>query len=340
MLRLIVILIFVPALSATVIVQKNGDVISGRILQERPDRYVFQSPYGKLQIAKSNVSKLILDEKQIQLQDVKYKNKTVQARLVAQDNKTSVYLTDDGRTIRTESEQKPVAPDEKRDKFLFSLSGGYGWANFQQVADAQNGGVPAPFDQTFRPGTFGFLFSGHYGLSRFFAAGVNAAFYRWSGSVNVAQSGTPPDFEAASVHGSFFVSPSIAVSLLGNLGSHSSSHDIRVEVQPGYSLNSAAMKLTFAAPLNGFPGEASAGGKTGAFALQAQLYYAYSLTESLRLRFGGAYYRIFYDRIFDGTLQNGTAIPGGFTTDFEKNLNSTAQNPQIVSITLGAELGF
>lgn len=39
MLRLIVILIFVPALSATVIVQKNGDVISGRILQERPDRY-------------------------------------------------------------------------------------------------------------------------------------------------------------------------------------------------------------------------------------------------------------------------------------------------------------
>jgi len=95
MLRLIAILIFVPALSATVIVQKNGDVISGRILQERPDRYVFQSPYGKLQIAKSNVSKLILDEKQIQLQDVKYKDKTVQARLVAQDSKTSVYLTDE-----------------------------------------------------------------------------------------------------------------------------------------------------------------------------------------------------------------------------------------------------
>ncbi|AFM13001.1 hypothetical protein Turpa_2358 [Turneriella parva DSM 21527] len=331
-------LVCTPALMATVIVQKNGDVISGRILQERKDRYIFQSPYGKLQIAKANVSKLILDEKQIELQDVKYKDQTVKARLVAQDDKTSVFLTDDGRTIRTDAPTSTATDDkaEKRDTWLFAASGMYGFSTFQRLSTDG----PPGFDQAFAAGAFGAQLTGHYTFSPIWGVGVATAFYRHVLVQTVPQPGAPPDYEATAAHASVFVSPSLVVSLLGNLGSKKSAHDIRLEVQPGYSLNEANLDLRFIPPTNPFPASAAAAGKTSAFTLQGQLSYSYSLSESLRLRLGAAYYRVFYDRIFDGTLQNGSAIPGGFTADFERALKSPAQNPQIISITLGAEIGF
>jgi len=331
-------LLMAPAVSATVIVQKNGDVISGRILQERADRYIFQSPYGRLQIAKANVSKLILDEKQIALQDVKVKDKTVQARLVAQDEKTAVYLTDDGRTIRTDAPQAstPAATDERRDAVLIAVSGLYGFSSFQRLATDG----PPSFEQNFAPGAFGAQIAGHYTFSTIWGVGVAGAFYRQASVQLIPQPGAPPDYEATIAHTSLFVAPSLVVSLLGNLGSQKHAHDIRLEIQPGYSFNGANVDLRFIPPLNSFPASAAATGKVGAFSLQGQLSYSYSLSESLRLRLGVAYYRVFYDRIFDGTLQNGSSIPGGFTADFEQALKATAKNPQVVSLTLGAEFGF
>ena len=331
-------LFLVPPLSATVIVQKNGDVISGRILQERADRYIFQSPYGKLQIAKANVSKLILDEKQIALQDVKFKDQTVKARLVAQDEKTSVFLTDDGRTIRTDAPQNDATPaaEEKRDKLLVALTGSYGFSTLQRLA----ADGPPSFDQNFAPGAFGAQLTGHYTFSAIWGIGVAGAFYRQVSLQSVAQAGAPPDYEATTAHTSFFVAPSLVVSLFGNLGSQKSAHDIRLEIQPGYSFNSANLDLKFIPPLNSFPASAAGSGKVGAIALLGQISYAYSLSESLRLRLGFSYYRAFYDRIFDGTLQNGSSILGGFTADFEQALKKTAQNPQIISVTVGAEFGF
>jgi hypothetical protein len=338
--HLITFLLLSVSLGATVIVQKNGDVISGRILEEKPDKYIFQSPYGKLNIAKANVSKMILDEKKIELTEIRYKDKVVKARLVAQQDNKSVYLTDDGRTIRTESDAKPAEAQVRRDNFLLSLSGSYGWSTFQKVFTPQSPGSTLPFDQSIGTDTLGAQASGHYILSGYFGAGLNGSVYRWSGTATVPQPGTPPDFEAKTAHMSLFVAPSAVVSLLGHLGSHTNSHDLRLELQPGIASNTASIDFAFTPPLNGFPSSAQAKGNATAFALQAHLYYCYSVTESLRLRFGGAYYRVFYDQVFDGKLQNGEAIPGGFTADVEGSLANKAGNPQVMSLTLGVELGF
>lgn len=341
---------FAAPLFATVIVQKNGDVISGRILEEKADKYVFQSPYGKLQISKNNVAKLILDEKTIELKNVTVGDKTVKARLVNQDKNTSVYLTEDGRTIRKdEKEEKtpsaaptPAGKDAPRDKIIAGVSGYYGFSTFQQMSTGQTGSMP-PLEQSFHPNTFGFNVSGHYAWLKYLGFGLNASFHTWSGTVSQTSPAPVPAFDLAASNQSLFGGGSVIVSLFGNLGSTTSAHDLRLELAGGLALNRASMELTFKSPLNGFPTNANASGKNQSAALDAQLYYTYSFSESFRLRLGAGYHRIFYTNIYEPSLQSATGFPGapgGFKGDFEKNLAGTAVNPQIISILLGFEIGF
>ncbi len=330
--------------SATVIVQKNGDVISGRILEEKTDKYVFQSPYGKLQIAKANVLKLILDEKTIELKNVTVGDKTVKARLVNQDNNTSVYLTEDGRTIRKDDKEnaEPAKKDFPRDKVIIGLSGYYGFSTFQQFA-TENSGGPPPLEQSWHPNTFGFNLSGHYALFRYMGFGLNASFHRWANTVSFAPLAPAPGFDAATSNQSLFAGASLVFSLLGNLGSTVHAHDIRLEIAGGGSFNSANIDMTFKQPLSGFPASANATGKNRAAALDTQLYYTYSFSPSFRVRMGFGYHRIFYTNIYEPTLQSASAFPGapgGFKGDFEKSLGSEGKNPQIISILLGFEIGF
>lgn len=346
----IVALFFTAPLFATVIVQKNGDVISGRILEEKTDKYVFQSPYGKLQIAKNNVAKLILDEKTIELKNVTVGDKTVKARLVNQDKNTSVYLTEDGRTIRKdEKEEKPPATapvpagkETPRDKVIIGLTGFYGFSTFQRESDATTGGMP-PLDQSFHGSTFGAKLSAHYSLIRFLGVGVQGAFIRAASSVTItAPTGTGGSHDGAALNTSLTAAPSLIFSLLGNLGSTIQAHDLRLEIAGGMSFNSAELQLTFRNSPN-FPTTASATGKNQALALDAQLYYTYSFSESFRLRLGAGYQRFFFRNIYEPGLQSASSFPGspgGFQGDFEKNLAVTGSNPQIISLLLGFEVGF
>lgn len=336
-------------LFATVIVQKNGDVISGKILEEKTDKYVFQSPYGKLQIAKANVAKLILDEKTIELKSVTVGDKTVKARLVDQNQNTSVYLTEDGRTIRKDEkaeEKKPAEPEKPaqpagkvaHDRLLVSLSGSYGLGSFQQVSsDASTGGMP-PFSQALRTGSLGVQANAHYVLFPYLGVGVAGAFQSWSNKASLpgGNGGPPIGYDASTSQMSFFGGGAIAFSFLGNLGSRAAAHDLRLELQGGISINRANMDLTFT---SGVSGTAAATGRNNTAALQAQLAYYYSFTESFRLRLGFGYYRAFYSQIYDPGLQTNAAL-GSFKTDFEKNLGSAAGNPQVVSVLIGAEIGF
>jgi len=340
-----VLLLFnLPPLFATVIVQKNGDVISGRIIEEKADNYIFASPYGKLQIAKANIAKLILDEKTIELKNVQVGDKTIKARLINQDKNTSVYLTEDGRTIRkNETEvQSPESIAAPRDKIIAGISGYYGFSNFQQMGSGQTGSMP-PFEQSFHPNNFGFNVSGHYVWSQYFGFGLNAAFHKWSGTITQSSPSPVPGFDVATSNQSLFGGASLIVSLLGNLGGAVNTHDLRLEVAGGAAINSANIDLAFKTPLNGFPTSASAVGSNRSAALDAQLYYTYSFSESFRLRLGAGYHRIFYTNIYEPNLQSASPIPGapgGFKSDFETNLAGTAVNPQIFSLLLGFEIGF
>lgn len=333
--------------------QKNGDVISGRILEEKADKYVFQSPYGKLQIAKANVAKLILDEKTLELKTVTVGDKTVKARLVDQNKDTSVYLTEDGRTIRKdekkEEEKKPAEPEKKEpvteaksDKILAAVTGFYGFSTYQRESDAANGGTMPPFDQSLHGSSFGFNLSGHYSLFRYLGAGAMGSFTRSVASVDIAAPGVAGSHTGNAGNTALFVGPSLVLSLLGNLGSQRDAHDLRLEVAGGISLNSAQMQLSFSNSA-GFPNSASVSGKNQSAAIDGRLYYTYSFSESFRLRLGVGYYRAFFRNIYDTTLQSDTAFPGapaGFKGDFEKNLAQTGSNPQVVSLLVGFEIGF
>ena len=339
--------------SATVIVQKNGDVISGKILEEKADKYVFQSPYGTLQIAKTSITKLILDEKTIELKDVEFKNKKVKARLVSEENNTAVYLTEDGQTIRKEQakpvEVKPVTEnktDEKpadRQKFLIGVTGSYGLSTFQQVDTGPSTGGPPPLEQGMHLNTLGVQASGHYALFSWLGLGAGFSFYRWSGTASlVPQQPQQLAYDALTANTTMAVTGSVLISLLGHLGDKSQVHDLRAELAVGAASNTANMELTFKNPPQNFPSVASAGGKNKSVALQAQLYYTYSFSASLRLRLGVGYYRAFYTNIYDSGLQGNPPIPSGdkFKADFDRLLALDGQNPQIISLQLGAEFGF
>lgn len=336
--------------SATVIVQKNGDVISGKILEEKTDKYVFQSPYGTLQIAKTSITKLILDEKTIELKDVEFKNKKVKARLVSEENNTAVYLTEDGQTIRKEqakpAEVKPVTEnktDEKkadRHKFLIGVTGSYGLSTFQQVDTGPGTGGPPPLEQSLHPNTLGLAAAAHYALTSWFGLGLGYAYYRWQGSITFTPS-QPQQlaYDASTTNTSMAFMGSVMFSLLNNLGSKTAVHDLRVEFSAGPSVNTADMELVFKNAQN-FPPNAAAAGKLKDTALQGSLSYSYAITSALRLRIAATYYRALYKNIYSTGLQSGGVMPGQFKNDFDRILALEGQNPQIISLQLGAEFGF
>ncbi len=350
--KIIALLLVLAALlpvAATVIVQKNGDVISGKILSEKADKYVFQSPYGTLQVAKNSISKLILDEKTIELKEVEFKDKKVKARLVSEENNTAVYLTEDGQTIRKEQtkpaevkSEEPAKPTD-RQKFLFGVTGSYGFSTFQQVDTAPGAGGPAPLEQSPHANTLGLQASGHYALFRWLGVGAGFSFYRWSGSVSLVPQQTQQiAYDAQTMNTSMAVTGSVLVSLLGHLGAKDQAHDLRAELAFGAANNAANMELAFKNPPQNFPAVATAGGKVKSTALQLQLYYAYSLTASLRLKAGLGYYRAFYTQIYDAVLQSNPPFPSGdkFNSDFARLLAAEGQHPQVFSLQLGAEYGF
>jgi len=339
--------------AATVIVQKNGDVISGKILEEKNDKYVFQSPYGTLQIAKTSISKLILDEKTIELKDVEFKNKKVKARLVSEENNTAVYLTEDGQTIRKEqakpADAKPVeepkTPEKTADrqKFLIGVTGSYGLSTFQQVDTGPGNGGPLPLEQSMHPNTLGFQATGHYALFSWLGVGAGFSFYRWSGGVTlIPQQSQQLAYDALTTNTSMAATGSLLFSLLGHLGAKDQAHDLRAELAFGAASNTANMEVTFKNPPQNFPSVASASGKLKSMALQAQVYYSYSFSSSLRLRLGLGYYRAFYTNIYDSGLQGNPPFPSGdkFKADFDRILALEGVSPQVISLQLGAEFGF
>lgn len=345
-------LLTLTPLYATIIVQKNGDVISGKIISDTPEKFVFQSPYGVLQISKSNVKKLILDEKTIELKSIADGAKTVKARLVNQENNTATYVTEDGRTIKKEESPEtaavpspaapaPVTAPLLRDKILLAFQGSFGFANYQQPQDT----TPNGFNQPMKAGTWGFEAQGIYGLSRFFGVGALASIKLATGTTTTTDQPPPPQqlltYNTTTTNTAVMMGGVGVVSLLGNLGTVKNSHDLRVEFAFAYSLHWAAMDLSFGSsrPPN-FPTSLSAQGKASAPAIQGGLVYAYSISESLRLKLGGYYTRYMYTSIYAPPLKPETTSLGQFRTDFEKSLQQGTQNPAVISFAVGLEFSF
>lgn len=335
-------ILFLSPLAATVIVKKNGDVITGRILQEKPDRYLFRSPYGQLQIRKSEVSRLILDEKTLELQTIRHDNKAVQARLVAEDNNTKVYLTDDGKTIR---QQEPAAAQAPvlRHRWAIGISGGYGAATFQQIATeppAVGSGMP-PLSQGLRPGVIHANASVQYILSRYISLGLSGGWLMAKSTESLNAQAGQISYDSTVRYGTFTAAPMVALSLVGNLGA-GGAHDLRLEFAPGYAYSTATLDLALRNTPGNFPTAATASGERHSLAGEIRLVYLAPLSENLHLRFAAGYQRMFYSGIYSGGLAGNTPFPNGdgFKRDFDANLAASAANPQVITAQLGVEYGF
>ncbi len=339
--RRLFLLLALSPVSATVIVQKNGDVITGTILQVKNDRYIFRSPYGQLRIKKSDVSRLILDEKTLELKNISHDNKVVQARLVSEDENTKVYLTDDGKTIRQQQVQSTPAAAPHR--FLLSVHGGYGFSAYQQIdtePPASGSGMP-PLAQTLRRGALQagvdawYVFSGYLGL------GITAGLVSARNSESLNAQGSQISYDSNVRYLSITAAPAAAFSLLGNLGAPGS-HDLRLELSSGYSYNTANMELSLRNTPGNFPTAATASGNKHALATEIRLGYLAPLTDNLRLKIAIAYLRIFHTGIYSSQLQGNVPFPNGdgFKRDFDARLSAEATNPQVLTAQLGIEYGF
>ncbi|MFZ5630261.1 MAG: hypothetical protein ACOY5B_14110 [Spirochaetota bacterium] len=340
--RRLLLLICLSPVAATVVVKKNGDVISGRILQEKTDRYVFRSPYGQLQIRKSDVSRLILDEKTLELRTIRHDNKAVQARLVAEDNNTRVYLTDDGRTIRQEqAETQP--PAARRHRYSIGINGGYGASTFQQIETeppSAGSGMP-PLSQSLKSGVLQSGVSAQYNLSAYFGLGLSAGWLmaKHTETLN-AQSGQI-SYDSTVRYNTLTAAPVITFSIVGNLG-HAGGHDLRLEFAPGYAYSTATMDLALRNTPGNFPTAATASGEKHSLAGEIRLVYLAPLSENLHLRIAAAYLRLFQSGSYTSGLTGNTPFPNGdgFKRDFDANLAAPAANPQVITAQLGLEYGF
>jgi hypothetical protein len=340
--RYLVFLLSLTPVAATVIVQKNGDVITGRILQEKPDRYLLRSPYGQLQIRKSDVSRLILDEKTLELQTIRHDNKVVQARLVSADNNTKVYLTDDGKTIRQQQPEATALP-APRHSFIIGVGGGYGAATFQQVETEQpaaGSGMP-PLSQALRPGVLLASGSAQYVLSPYIGLGLTTGWLMAKSSESVNAQVGQISYDSTVRYHTVTASPMITFSLVGNLG-EAGAHDLRLELAPGYAYSTASMALALRNTAGNFPTAATAGGEKHAFAGEVRLSYLAPLGENLRLRIAVGYLRLFYSSIYTTGLEGNVPFPNGdgFKRDFDAKLAADATNPQAVTAIIGLEYGF
>ncbi|GAB4434299.1 MAG: hypothetical protein OHK0011_17430 [Turneriella sp.] len=335
-------LICLSPLSATVIVKKNGDVVSGRIVQENADRYVFRSPYGQLVMLKSDISRLILDENSLELKTIRHDNKPVQARLIAEENNTKIYLTDDGRTIRQQV-PVPAQPSIARHSWIIGVNGGYGASTFQQIETeppAAGSGMP-PLSQSLRPGTVQAGASAHYVLSSYFGVGFAGG---WLGAKNSESLNTQPgliSYDSTARYNTLTAAAALAFSLVGNLG-ETGAHDLRLELAPGYAYSMATIDLALRNTAGNYPTAATASGERHSFAGEIRLVYLAPLSDNLRLRVAASYQRLFQTGSFSTGLTGNTPFPNGdgFKRDFDATLAAPAANPQVIAAQLGLEYGF
>ena len=95
-------LLFTPSVAhASVIILGNGDILTGKILEEKENQFVFQSEYGRLQVEKNTIRSVILNEHTIALTEfTRMDGSRAKGRRILESAQETVYLTETNQVIR------------------------------------------------------------------------------------------------------------------------------------------------------------------------------------------------------------------------------------------------
>jgi len=85
---------------ATVVVLNDGDVLTGKITKETATTVSLKSLYGKVEIKRTDIKKLILDESKIVANEIIHKGKKYQARFLEETGGEKIYLLKNNQILR------------------------------------------------------------------------------------------------------------------------------------------------------------------------------------------------------------------------------------------------
>jgi len=109
-------------LQASVLILQNGDILTGKIIKETNDKFVFQNDFGRLNVKKKTVKSVILNEKSLALSSFEDNGKKYKGRIIVRSEVVVVYLLEDNTIYRLTLKKKSA---EFPHIFGLAFSGGF-----------------------------------------------------------------------------------------------------------------------------------------------------------------------------------------------------------------------
>ena len=99
-------ILFFVNLHASVLLLDNGDILTGKIIKETNEEFIFENDFGRLNIKKKTVKSVILNEKSLSLISFEDKGKKYKGRVLVRSEKEIVYLLENNTIYRYNRDKK------------------------------------------------------------------------------------------------------------------------------------------------------------------------------------------------------------------------------------------
>jgi len=165
-------LFFLPLLYLypVIIVQKNGDVISGEVVSETAKTLEFKSRYGMITLKKKKIQKIV-EKDSLELEEVIVKSQKIQAWYLYENEKEKIYLTRSGLTLKIRKAQSVL---KHRSAITFSAGWGMGEVAVPSIVyDLNQDIINYGWKNSSVPDIYNFSLGYDYKLNRFFSLGVD-----------------------------------------------------------------------------------------------------------------------------------------------------------------------
>ena len=320
-------------LSATVIVFKDGDVITGRIISEKDGKMSFESPYGKITVKKKNIKKLIANENELKTEQIQVAGKQVTLRQIDENLKQKVYIDPKGKVIKVD---KSTPKKENSSKAggplnLFILKAGVNFVSLPELIITNTNGV----------GLLGFTEGSRVAKSIQLAylrtwlpwlrAGVGAQYWYYSKNGNISNGtltlGVDQDF--SSISG--MIASEIAVSKLLGI----SFLDFGIKAGAGLHQTSASITITSTSDTSFSVTNASMTGKSLGIFSEAGLYFRYWIISNLAFTVSGTYQYYFTEHVFSAKGPGAQVQSQNLVNEMARLSSTSISVPNGVSIKAG-----
>ncbi|MDH5717955.1 MAG: hypothetical protein OEZ22_09985 [Spirochaetia bacterium] len=310
----IVFYIYFTNIYATVVIQKNGDVIKGTIVKESEEKLIFDSSYGTLHINKEKIKKLIIDETAIEEETITYENKEIRVKHLFDHNDERIYLTNEGKIIKIKQKKQDFSVKITK-RHLFSVEGKYKIER-KAMPRAEKGpdGLNFILESKFLLlNGLGSSFSYMYVLNSFLGAG---AFFEYEKFTAADKFETPIHIIDTSVVNKMILAGAVSqFSFLNMYGTQNNKYDVGIGAGLAYGLISSILKVSMKPnpnspspdenikplPEGAGPLEPYLEGEKRTVTLDTHLYFNYSITSMLNIVSKFGYQISLYNLIYKKT---------------------------------------